>query len=714
MVKASGGEYTTGMDPVPFVEDILPKTLLFGTTLRSPVARGKLKRIECPRLPGSYFLITALDIPGKNQLDDLPVPVLAHDELSYSGEAVGILVGPDQAKLEEYAERIVIHAEESETPVFTSGSCKKENILAERHIKTGNTEEVFAKAKTILSGEYQTGIQEHLYAEPVGAVAIFTPSTGQLTIRTATQWPFQVKRSASLALNIPPALVSVESTAIGVHLDGKIWYPSLVACHAALASFISKKPVRIILTRAEDFLYSPKRNAAEIQIRSALGEGGEITGAEIGIQINVGAQGVFTDEILDRTCLGALGAYRIPNLTIRAAAFKTNIPPQGPLSGFGLAQGFFAMERHVSRIADTFRQGPGEWRKNNHLRRGEGLRIGVPIRDTPPLEQLLDTSAAMSDYYRKWASYELLRHHRTEAFSRESGEALRGIGIAAAWQGNGFLYAGADKGLYSVELTLEKDGSLEIKTSMVTSNDSYTHIWGNIASDILAIDSGMVRVVSGHTEQNPDSGPASLSRNVAVLTKLVESACLAIRKQRFRDPLPITVRRRIRPAKGGAWEQDTLLFDKNSLSHLSWGAAVVEVEIDPVTYSPKIRGAWLGIDGGKILSEERARRCLRGGIVHALGWASSEKLDYVEGRIPRETMHDYNLPDPLDIPPIYIDFLWNDTGDAKGIGELPFNCVPAAFVQAVSQAMDHPFERIPLTALDIWEAGKLKKEEKPQ
>jgi CO/xanthine dehydrogenase Mo-binding subunit len=101
-------------------------------------------------------------------------------------------------------------------------------------------------------------------------------------------------------------------------------------------------------------------------------------------------------------------------------------------------------------------------------------------------------------------------------------------------------------------------------------------------------------------------------------------------------------------------------------------------------------------------------------VVHALGWASWEKLDYVEGRIAPEMMRDYNLPDPSDIPPVHIDFLWNDTGDAKGIGELPFNCVPAAFVQAVSQAMDHPFERIPLTALDIWEAGKLKKTEKPQ
>ncbi|GHV32891.1 hypothetical protein AGMMS4952_24120 [Spirochaetia bacterium] len=59
-----------------------------------------------------------------------------------------------------------------------------------------------------------------------------------------------------------------------------------------------------------------------------------------------------------------------------------------------------------------------------------------------------------------------------------------------------------------------------------------------------------------------------------------------------------------------------------------------------------------------------------------------------------------------NIPPIHLDFIWNDTVKAKGIGELPFSCIPAAYVQAVSQAMDYPFEKIPLTARDVWEAEK--------
>jgi CO/xanthine dehydrogenase Mo-binding subunit len=324
----------------------------------------------------------------------------------------------------------------------------------------------------------------------------------------------------------------------------------------------------------------------------------------------------------------------------------------------------------------------------------------------------------MGDYYRKWAAYELLRFHRKEKSNREAGEAFRGIGIANAWQGNGFLYTGSDKGLYSVELTLDKEGSLEIHTSMVTSDMAYAHIWGKIASEILSIDAGRVRIDSGDTMKGPDSGPASLSRNVTVLTKLVENACLAIRKQRFRDPLPITVRRSCRPLKSPGWGgkapgpgSAARLFDKNSLSRLSWGAAVVEVEIDPIGFSPKIRGAWLAVDGGRILSENRARRSLRASVIQALSWASGERLEYAGGIIGREQFMAYDIPGPAGAVPIKVDFLWNDTAEPKGIGELAMNCLPAAYVQAVSQAADHPFESIPLGPADVWEALKSKDRE---
>jgi CO/xanthine dehydrogenase Mo-binding subunit len=698
-----------------FVEDYDIRGSLFGVTIRSPIPGGRLLSVEAPRLPNSYTLIRAADIPGKNQLDAFPVPVLASETLSYIGEPVALLVGPDKSRLEEYLSQCTVKTEEG-TAVFGVHSYPEEAVIARRDIHAGDTERAFAEAHTIVEGIYATGIQAHWYSEPMGAVAAFVPAPPdgkpprkRLAIHTATQWPFHVKRSVAALLDMPPDLVVVESSRIGMHLDGKIWYPSLLACHAALGTFITQKPIRMIFTREEDFRYTPKRCASEIHIRSALGDQGRLLATEIRVRADMGARGAFTDEILDRICLGTMGGYKPGSVRVDGQAIATNIPPGGPLAGFGLSQGFFAAERQASRIADSLRMDPMEWRKNNVFHKGKSLAFGNLIGDPILLEEVLDTAAAMGDYRRKWASYELLREYRRGAKESDKNEPLRGIGIAAAYQGNGFLYGSGDRNAPGVELTLDKDGSLEIRTSIVSSGREYVYIWRQIAAEILSVEAAAVRVVSRSTDGIPDSGPSSLSRNITVITRLVERACIAIRKQRFRDPLPITVRRSYHPAKAPNWESRP--FDQNALSRMGWGAGVVEVEIDPIEYTPKIRGAWLGVDGGKILSENRARRSLKFSVIQALGWASREMLGYEGGIIPDFRIYNYDIPAPEDIPPVQIDFIWSDTLNPKGVGELPFNCIPAAYVQAVSQAMDHPFERIPLTARDIWEAGKLKNRE---
>ncbi|MDR0555261.1 MAG: molybdopterin-dependent oxidoreductase [Treponema sp.] len=698
-----------------FVDDIDIPGVLEGITIRSPVSKGRLLSIEAPKLPSSYYLIRAEDIPGKNELPDFPVPILAGDDLAYRGEPAALLIGPDKYQLEELAGQCRVIAEE-EPPRFERHAVPPEAILAQRHIH--RDEGCFQEAQTIVEGTYITGIQEHWYSEPSAALAVplavpvalppVEPSEA-LRILTATQWPFQVRRSVAAVLDMAPSLIRVEPTRIGVHLDGKIWYPSLLACHAALGAKISGKPVRLSLSREEDFRYSPKRNGAEIHIRSALGDRGQLLASEISVVTDMGGRGVFTDEILDRTCLGALGVYKHGAIKVEGTAITTNMPPAGPLAGFGLAQGFFAAERHASRIADTLGRDPAEWRKNNLFSRNKLLAIGASIQDASALDGLLDTAAAMGDYYRKWAAYELLRNRLRENGEAEKGEARRGIGIAAAYQSGGFLYSGVDRGVYAVEITLEKDSSLEIKAAIVSSTNEYQQIWRNIAADILAVDGAAVRFVTEGTENTPDPGPACLSRNITVITRLVERACAAIRKQRFRDPLPITVRRACHPVKRENWEGKP--SDQTAFAHPGWGAAVVETSIDPVSYTPLIRGVWLAVDGGKILCKQGAQRSLTLQAIHALSWAGREWLRYEDGRIPDTQIRGYGIPLSEDAFPIHIEFISNDAAGPKGIGELAFNCVPAAYVQAVSQAIDFSFSQIPITARDIWEAVTLKHKE---
>jgi CO/xanthine dehydrogenase Mo-binding subunit len=667
-------------------------------------------------------LITAGDIPGRNELADFPVPVLASGELSYQGEPAALLVGPDRVKLESYAARCRIVVQEEE-PVFAAPasaggeSPAEPESFAERGLSRGDIEAAFNGAALVVGASYTTGIQEHGYSEAVGALAEYNggrwaAAGGKkdeagavqplLVIHSATQWPYHVRRSAARVLGLEEdQQVIVEATDPGIPMDGKIWYPSLIGCQAALAAFITRRHVRLLLNREEDFRFSPKRNASVVRIQSALGEGGEILGTKIDLQVDLGAQAVFCQEILDQSCLGVLGIAEEGALSLRARAVKTNIPPQGPFGGFGGAQGGFAMERHCSLIADSLETDPAEWRKDQ-CSRGKGApRSGRTMDQNPPAAWILDAAAAMGDYYRKWGSYELLRRKRREESPPARPENLRGIGIALGRQGNGFLHI-CESG-FTMEITLNIDGSLEIRSSAKAGKDLIA-IWSNIARETLGVEEDKVRVLSRNTALCPDSGPESLSRNICSLSSLVERSCQTIRNQRFRDPLPITVRETPDLGGGGSDMIRPLMTVPNPESQGRPGraAAVVEVEIEPSSYSPVIRGVWIAVDGGRIFSESRARRSLKLAAVQALGWASSERLEYRGGLIEPGVIADYGVSGPADIPPIRVDFLWNDAVLPKGIGELPFCCVPAAYIQAVSQALDHPFKSIPLRPEDIW------------
>ncbi|MDR2518748.1 MAG: xanthine dehydrogenase family protein molybdopterin-binding subunit [Spirochaetaceae bacterium] len=718
-----------------FIDDITVQGSYFAVTIRSPVAGGRLIDINPPSMPSSYTLIRAETIPGDKQLPDFPVPVLASQNLSYIGEPVAVLVGPQEGRLRDYASRCRVIAEEKtpEPALFlerviadntgaadrpgpeTAGPPDGEGCTAQTE-KTEKIEKI-EKIEKKIRGAYATGIQEHWYADPHGAVAAYSPEEARITVYTASQWVFHVRRSVARVLGIPDKTVLVQPAWIGLHLDGKIWYPSLVACHAALGAFIAKKPVKLILTKEEDFRYSPKRNAASIEITSALGSRGEAVETAVTASVDLGAQGIFAEEILDRTCLGCLGAYHLGRVRLEAKAAGTAIPPQGPLSGFGLSQGFFALERQVSRIADSLGQDPAEWRKRN-LRRGGDLAIGVPL-ETPPLEDIINEAARGADYYRKWSAYELLRQCRRDSLWKERDEPIRGIGIAAAYQGSGFLYSynRADEGVYTVEAALDRDGFLEIKASVISANYSHIRMWREMASEILALEGELIRINLGNTDTAPDSGPGTNSRNIGAITRLVEGACRALQKERLKAEPPLAVRQSSSPLWKIPWEGKTpgpcggRRFDQQALADLAWGAAAVEVEIDPVSYTPRIRGVWLAVDCGRVLAEERARLTLIQSTIHALGWASREELYYTGGVIPDPLFYTYDIPPPSDIPPIRVSFIKRESSRAKGIEELPFSTVPAAYIQSVSQALDHPFEAIPLHARAIWETGKLARQE---
>ncbi|MDR2658626.1 MAG: molybdopterin-dependent oxidoreductase [Spirochaetaceae bacterium] len=598
-----------------FVDDINLKNQYYALTIRSQTARRRIKEINCPPLEAGYRLIRAEDIPGSKQLFGSSIPALADDELHYIGEPVAIIVGPDILKLEELAGQIVIETEDLQNqPVFTIDDTTAEitaQIMLDFDASVKNTAtpkekqaDMAVKLKPeeaaaaidgasvdngaadappepdIVTGSYRTGIQEHWYSEPHGALAVLVDEG--IKVHTATQWPEHVTQSVAAALAMPPEAVSLETAELGLHLDGKIWYPSLIAVHAALAAFITKKPVKLILTREEDFRFSPKRPETMIEFSTKLGPNGEPCETEIKIRASFGAGGFFEHEMLDNISKAAAGYYKLGHIKLSAEAVLANLPPACPFAGFGAALGAFALERHAAKIADALGIGGEEWRAAHYNEKK------IPADEIIKLSENLITH---SDYKRKRAVYELLRRRGKTA--REKMLSMRGIGITTV------LYTGKRP---------------------VLSN--------KIPPDY----------------ETPSNSP----------------------------PL---------------------------------AASIVELEIDKVDFSAKIRGVWMSVCTGRLDDKQAMRRKLLQNIICALGWTAFEKLEYKDGQIDESAYFNYRIPPPSAIPRINI-FL-SERGSKEEYPEvisgLPYCVIPAAYLQALTQACDHHFESIPVFSRDIWE-----------
>jgi CO/xanthine dehydrogenase Mo-binding subunit len=717
------------------VDAIFLKGMYVARTLRSPVRSGTLLSIDFPALPEGHYLIQAKDIPGKNSLAEtfagadvdfepaLSHPILAETNLLYEGQPAALLVGPafcyeggasirsntEIAKLED---SILINC------VATGEDGEPDEplrVYAERHI-TVETDPKAAKSLLpieaagekpplhIVETYHKTPCAEHNAPECTGAIAFFEGT--RCVIHTASRWPRHVQRSVAGVLNIDEALIDIIREPPGVHFDAKVWYPSLIAAQAALAAFITKKPVKFMLSREEERRYSPRRATSEIRIRSAQDEDGRIVETDIDVETDLGACGFFADEIIDRMTLATLGLYRLGTVKINARAVGTASIPKGAFSGFGMAQGFFAIEQHIARVADEARISPLEWKlERTTVKQGCGparLPIGITPKKPPAFHAVIDEVCARSDFARKWAAYDLHRRRKyvqeqpeehSDGFIGDTFSPLRGIGLAVAYQGAGLLYHTGGDPLPHVTAVIEDDRLSIGCTALGNEKEGGAfgatgniNIWKEIAGNAAPVKS--VRCDASGNGWGDD--PEVLSATTAYIAELVEQSAKSASLPAESPGNRSEARYQSKPLRN--WAGKTC--DQRAFAYPAFCAAVVEVEINKIEYKPLVRSIRLCVEGGKILSPHDARNTLTICGIAALAWAQGKR----------------EVPNIKDVPHIEIDFIPGDGDHVCGLEELAFSTIPAAYVQAVSQALNISFDSIPIRPLEIWQALQTKPE----
>jgi len=664
-----------------FVSDIYLKGMMYGATIRSPYPHARILSINTRDVPEQAYALTAQDIPGENLLcvGDECMPILAAGLCRYAGEPVVLVAAETQAAVVEAIRYVSIEYEELPAVLdILPANDRSLEVTGSR----GSVDDGLAQSEQVVEGSYTTSIQDHLYNEPQGAVA--EPAGDHtLAVHCASQWPFHVREVVSGSLGIKPSAVLVNVTDTGVDMDGKLWYPSLVAAHAALLANAAGRPVKLVYSNLEDFQYTSKRAPVRVTHLTGIGSDGKLAAGRVEIVYNAGAYPLFSGEMTDRLAATALGLYSCDHKRVSVRPVRSNLPPMNIMSGFGTSSTQFAAETHVSRIVEILDSDPIGWRLANlDLDSYRSL-------DESIVADVLERVATASDFNRKHAAFSLQRKRRSD----DERTTTRGIGLAIAAEGSGFIGQNEARYPSTIAVRLEKDSTAVLKTSSVPRLPSLRQHWRELVAQELGLEPGDVRIDAGRSDSVPDSGPSTLSRSVLVTERLIYQACATIQRRRFRSPLPIEVRRSQRLPKVISWDTGTL--DGVPFSNSAFGVAVVEVSVDPISFETRVDDVWMAAYAGKILDEDGTRRSLEMGIYQALEWTTHEVVEFHDGSIDPRSYMSYRRVVRRNLPRIHIDLLPTAGPDPCGVGSLPFSCVPSALATAVSQATGRYMDRVP-------------------
>jgi CO/xanthine dehydrogenase Mo-binding subunit len=721
-----------GLDKVTgkarYIDDMTLPDMLFGATVRSQIARGKIKKIRfSPAIAwNEYVIVSAKDIPGKNCIaligDDQPC--LASEFVNHPEEAILLLAHADRHALRKAVEAISIEYDPLPA-VFTIEDSERgseiiwgaDNTFKTFRIEKGNIDEIWSKADYIVEGEYSTGAQEQLYIENNGMIAAFDAQEG-ITVWGSLQCPYYVHKALMALCNLPAEKVRVVQMETGGAFGGKEDYPSIIAGHAALLAMKSGRTVKIVYDRAEDMVATTKRHPSRTRHRTAVSKDGRILGGEIEFTIDGGAYATLSSVVLSRGLIHAAGPYYWPSVRVLGKAVATNVPPHGAFRGFGAPQSLFAMERHMDRIGQSVGLSPIEIRRRNFLKPGETTATEQIVREPIDLGKLLDRGLELAEYESK-----------KERFSKENqtGATKKGIGIATFLHGAGFTGSG-ERYLSSVVGTEGcADGRIRVLVSSTEFGQGTKTVLCQIAAEALALRYEDVTIAQPDTKLVPNSGPTVASRTVMVVGKLVVSAAQGIRQtlrlagvlgdsysaDEFRSACKNYVAAHGQLRSWAQYEPPPDIFwdDQNyrgeAYAAYSWAVYIAEVAVDLNTYNVSVKDFVALQEVGRVLHPILAIGQIAGGVAQGIGFALYEKVIWQQGRMQNNQMTNYIMPTSSDLPPIRVFFeeLGNVHGafGAKGIGELPMDGPAPAILNAVEDALGVGFNSIPLLPEDIFE-----------
>ena len=712
---------------------------------RSDVPHARLRGVDTSAagaMPGVVAVLTA------RELTQLPIehrfgpvfqdqPVVAIDTVRYIGEPVAAVAATSIRAAGAAA--ALIDMDYDELPaVFTSQDALADgapilhpessdqaagfadiilrgrdgNVCNSFVLRRGDVEQGFADADEIFEHEFSSPAVHHLAMEPHACLANFEGD--RLVITTGTQTPYAVRDAMAGMFGLPTSSVRVIVPPLGGGFGGKT-YPKVEPLAAVLA-YMTRRPVKVVLPREEDFLTGTKHDAT-IRLRTGVNRNGTIVAKQVRALFNAGAYTDISPRLIKNGGYACAGPYRIPHVDIESQAVFTNIAPAGAFRGYGVAQAAWAYESQMDMIAAELGIDRFDFRRRNLLREGESFATGEAIHGAH-FAQVLDDALSV-----------LEPDGSTSSSAAADASIRRGQGCAV------IIKSTITPSTSNAVAKLNIDGSMQLLTSTVEMGQGAHTALGQIAAQRLGVPLASIRVVTPDTDVTPYDITTSSSRSTAAMGAAVRTAVDGLRAQLMElaaDQLEATVAdlefidggiqvagdpssrqslsALVTRSRHGTLTADGRFQSEGGLDpqtgqgiaseHWHQGAAAVEVEVDTETGKIRVSKLRASVYAGTVVNPINARMQVEGSVLFGLSQALVEEITHDAGFVTNPNLSDYAVAGLHEIPERFEVSLIEDEDDPQmhGLGETALPVVMPAVANAVADALGVRLHRIPLTA----------------
>ncbi|MFP5109412.1 xanthine dehydrogenase family protein molybdopterin-binding subunit [Neobacillus sp. C211] len=696
---------------LPYISDVKVENMVYGVLVRSQIAYGKIISIQLPNLPEGYEAVGAEDIPGPNYVKIIKEdqPIFANEWVNYIGEPILMLIGEDLNILYRLLNEVEIEFEEH-PPIYTLDEAIKQKSVAGVNMASyefGESLEIISaieqKAHQIIEEEYDTGYQEHVYLEPQGMLAIYKKD--EIEVQGSMQCLYYIKNALLSALACADDDVRVVQSPTGGGFGGKEDFPSMMACHVAVAAKAVKKSVMLVFDRSEDMVVTTKRHPAKLNYRTALDKEGNILSLCVEIYLDGGANVGLSSVVLQRALINSAGVYKIPHFHAKGYVLKTNTVPNGAFRGFGAPQSFAGIESHMGHLSKLANFDPLEYKRKYLVKQGDPTITKGIFRDPILMQEMIEDLLNTSEYKKKKEEF--------QRFNQQNQRYKKGIGTSLFLHGCGFTGSGErDHIKATVKLVKSKNDQVSLKISNSDMGQGILTTMCKIVAKELNLPYEDVLYPYPDTKEVPDSGPTVASRTTMIVGKLLERAAKNL-KDKWQSGVEQEVVEHYVHREMIPWNE--LTFTGDAYPAYSWGVNFVELEVDILTGNVKLEKVYGNYEVGKVIDERIMKGQIDGGLAQGLAYGYLEKMTSKQGKIQQKSISDYGPPTSLDVVPIESKVFDNPYADgpygAKGAGELTLIGGAPAVQAAIEDALQTSFQQIPITPEVIIESLWMKEGE---